>query len=125
MGKPFGVRAIRVEQLNSMLASSVLSVQHFSQALHLHYKIIKKKLNWSPLSLFTLCCKYFYHVVLCAGSAVNFSIAAGSFVITLLIMNCCLLAVAACMVMISAGRRVIEGKKMGKKNCRPLRPQDN
>jgi len=51
---------------------------------------------------------------LCAGSAVNFSIAAGSFVITLLIMNCCLLAVAARMVMISAGGRVIEGKKWKK-----------
>lgn len=61
--------------------------------------------------MFTLCSKYFYHVVMCTGSAVNFSIAAGSFVITLLIMNCCLLAVVAHTVMIPAGGRVIEGKK--------------
>lgn len=64
--------------------------------------------------MFTLCSKYFYHVVLCTGSAVNFSIAAGSFVITLLIMNWCLLAVAAHMAMIPAGGRVIEGKKWEK-----------
>lgn len=64
--------------------------------------------------MFTLCSKYFYHVVLCTGSAVNFSIAAGSFVITLLIMNYCLLAVAAHTVMILAGERVIEGKKWKK-----------
>lgn len=93
-----------------------VSIALFPSTAYSRYRIIKKKLNRSPLSLFTLCCKYFYHVVLCAGSAVNFSIAAGSFVITLLIMNCCLLAVAARTVMISAGGRVIEGKKNGKKN---------
>lgn len=102
-----------------------VSIALFPSTIYSHYRIIKKKLNWSPLSLFTLCCKYFYHVVLCAGSAVNFSIAAGSFVITLLIMNCCLLAVAACTVMISAGGRVIEGRKLEKKIHRPRRPQDN
>lgn len=120
-----GVHVVRAVQLSRALASSVPSASHFfPSTIYFHYRIIKKKLNWSPLSLFTLCSKYFYHVVLCAGSAVNFSIAAGSFVITLLIMNCCLLAVAACTVMISAGRRVIERKKW-KKMCRPWRPQDN
>lgn len=110
-----GVYVVRAVQLSRALASSVPSASRFfPSTIYSHYRIIKKKLNWSPLSLFTLCSKYFYHVVLCAGSAVNFSIAAGSFVITLLIMNCCLLAVAACTVMISAGRRVIEGKN-GKK----------
>lgn len=79
--------------------------------IYIQQRIIKEKLNWNPLSMFTLCSKYFYHIVLCAGSAVNFSIAAGSFVITLLIMNCCLLAVAAHMIMIPAGGRVIEGRK--------------
>lgn len=57
------------------------------------------------------------------GTAVNFSTAVGSFVITLLIMNSCLLAVAARLVMISAGGRVIE--KQPKKMQRPERPQDN
>ena len=106
-------RTRRAAKQSSCIFCAV-SIALFPSTIYSHYRIIKKKLNWSPLSLFTLCCKYFYHVVLCAGSAVNLSIAAGSFVITLLIMNCCLLAVAACTVMISAGGRVIERKKMGK-----------
>jgi len=110
-----GVHAVRTVQLKeSACIFCAVSIALFPSVMYSHYRIIKNKLNWSPLSLFTLCCKYFYHVVLCAGSAVNFSIAAGSFVITLLIMNCCLLAIAACVVMISAGGRVIEGKKIGK-----------